>query len=209
MGGLTLKIGIFGGTFDPPHLGHLILASEALCQLNLDRLLFVLTSSPPHKIGQPITPIGMREKLVKAALVDNPGFEFSRVDIDRPGPHYAVDTVNIIRGQFPGSELVYLIGGDSLRNLPGWHKPQELVNAVDALGVMRRPGNTIDGSDLEKHIPGISNKVRFVDAPLLEISSSEIRKRVAEASAFRYYVPIEVYKLIIEARLYLNNSSHS
>lgn len=201
-----MKIGIFGGTFDPPHLGHLILASEALCQLNLNRLLFVLTSTPPHKIGQAITPIETREKLVKAALVDNPNFEFSRVDIDRAGPHYAVDTVNIIRGQFPGSKLVYLIGGDSLINLPSWHKPQELVNAVDELGVMRRPWINIDWSSLEKQIPGVSEKVRFVDAPLLEISSSEIRKRVAEASAFRYYVPIEVYRLIVEERLYLNNS---
>jgi nicotinate-nucleotide adenylyltransferase len=203
-----MRIGIFGGTFDPPHLGHLILASESLCQLKLDRLLFVLTSSPPHKIGQPITSIEMREKLVKAALVNNPGFEFSRVDIDRPGPHYAVDTVNIIRGQFPGSELVYLIGADSLRNLPSWHKPQELVSAVDSLGVMRRPGNKINWSNLEKHIPGISKKVNFVDAPLLEISSSEIRKRVAEGCPFRYFVPTEVYTLIIEAALYQNNLSH-
>ncbi len=203
-----MKIGIFGGTFDPPHLGHLILASESLYQLNLDRLLFVLTSSPPHKIGQPITPIEMRVKLVEAALFDNPRFEFSRVDIDRPGPHYAVDTVDIIRSQNPGSELVYLMGGDSLRNLPEWHKPQELVYAVDSLGVMRRPGNKIDWSNLEKYIPGISGKVSFVDAPLLEISSSEIRKRVAEGCAFRYYVPNEVYKLINKAGLYLNNSSH-
>jgi len=203
-----MRIGIFGGTFDPPHLGHLILASEAFYQLNLDRLLFVLTSSPPHKIGQPITPIEMREKLVKAALSDNPGFEFSRVDIDRPGPHYAVDTVNIIRGQHTGSELVYLIGGDSLRSLPDWHKPKELVDAIDELGVMRRPGIHIDWSTLETHIPGIFEKVRFVDAPLLEISSSEIRKRVAEDSAFRYYIPIEVYKLIVEEKLYLNNSAY-
>jgi nicotinate-nucleotide adenylyltransferase len=203
-----MRIGIFGGTFDPPHLGHLILASESLCQLKLDRLQFVLTSSPPHKIGQPITSIEMREKLVRAALYNNPSFEFSRVDMDRPGPHYAVDTVNIIREQFPGSELVYLIGGDSLRSLPKWHKPQELICAVDFLGVMRRPGIKINWASLEKYIPGIHNKVSFVDAPLLEISSSEIRKRVAEGCPFRYFVPTEVYKLIVEAALYQNNSAH-
>ncbi|MBN1535092.1 MAG: nicotinate (nicotinamide) nucleotide adenylyltransferase [Anaerolineales bacterium] len=204
-----MRIGVFGGTFDPPHLGHLILASEALCQLNLNRLFFVLTSKPPHKKGQPITPIEIREKLVKAALTGNPAFEFSRVDIDRPGPHYAVDTVNIIRQESPSCELVYLIGGDSLRNLPKWHKPRELVQAIDTLGVMRRPGINIDWSYLETHIPGISHKVNFVDAPLLEISSSEIRKRVAEESAFRYYIPVEVYKLIIEAGLYKNSLSHT
>ena len=198
-----MRIGIFGGTFDPPHLGHLILASESQCQLNLDRLLFVLTSSPPHKIRQSVTPIELRIRMLQAALDDNPLFEFSRVDIDRPGPHYAVDTVNVIRSQFPGSEVIYLMGGDSLRNLPEWHKPRELVYAVDNLGVMRRPGHRINWSNLEKNIPGISEKVWFVDAPLLEISSSEIRKRVADHCAFRYYVPDNVYKFITETGLYL------
>lgn len=208
MGRINMRIGIFGGTFDPPHLGHLILAAESQCQLDLDRLLFVLTSSPPHKIGQSITPIELREKMLEAALSDNPLFEFSRVDIDRPGPHYAVDTVNIIRSQFPGSEIFYLMGGDSLRNLPDWHKPRELVDAVDRLGVMRRLGHKINWQNLEKYIPGISAKVSFVDAPLLEISSSEIRKRVAERCTYRYYVPLEVYKVITETGLYLNNSSN-
>ena len=92
-----MRIGIFGGTFDPPHLGHLILAAEAGCQLMLDRLLFVLTADPPHKQGRQITPMEDRLAMLEAALFDNPDFELSRVEIDRPGPHYAVDTIKLLR----------------------------------------------------------------------------------------------------------------
>ncbi|MCX8025419.1 MAG: adenylyltransferase/cytidyltransferase family protein, partial [Thermanaerothrix sp.] len=90
------RLGIFGGTFDPPHVGHLILASEAADQLHLDRVLWVLTPDPPHKRGQPITPLAIRLKLVMAAIQEDPLFELSRVEIDRPGPHYAVDTLRIL-----------------------------------------------------------------------------------------------------------------
>lgn len=197
-----MKIGIFGGTFDPPHLGHLILAAEALDQLGLDRLLFVLTPDPPHKAGQHISALADRLEMLQAATADNPGFELSRIDIDRPPPHFAIDTVRRLAWSFPGAELVYLMGGDSLRDLPAWHTPAALVEAVAAIGVMRRPGDQIDLSGLEERLPGLADKVRFVDAPLLEIASSEIRARAAANQHFRYYLPTPVYQYIQARHLY-------
>ena len=196
-----MRIGIFGGTFDPPHLGHLILAEEARDQLGLERLLWVLTPDPPHKQGQPVSALSPRLELVQAAIGDNPAFELSRVDMDRPGPHYALDTVLLLQKQFPGADLVYLIGGDSLHDLPTWHCPRELVEACAALGVMRRPGDQVDLGRLEMEIPGIGVKLEWIDAPLLEISSHEIRERAAEGRPFRYYLPEKVYNLILTRNL--------
>jgi nicotinate-nucleotide adenylyltransferase len=175
-----MRIGIFGGTFDPPHLGHLILAAEAHYQMALDRLLWILTPIPPHKLGNYITETDIREELVQAAIQGNPNFEYSRVDLDRPGPHYAVDTVRLLRKDFMGAEMVYLIGGDSLHDLPTWHHPKELVDEVDIFGVMRRPGDEIDLTHLDEVLPGLSVKIKFIEAPLLEISASQIRQRIKE-----------------------------
>ncbi len=197
-----MRVGIFGGTFDPPHVGHLILASEAYDQLKLDRLLWVLTPDPPHKQGVPVSSEGQRLELVMAAIAGNITFELSRVEIDRPGPHFAVDTVRLLRQELPGAELFYLIGGDSLHDMPTWHRPQELVEEVDGFGVMRRPGDDIDLDNLESVLPGLSAKTHFFSAPLLEISASEIRERIASGRPFRYYLLPSVYKLIVENDYY-------
>jgi nicotinate-nucleotide adenylyltransferase len=200
-----MRLGIFGGTFDPPHLGHLILAAEAQDQLALDRLLFLLTPDPPHKQGQRVSPLADRQEMLRRAIADNPAFELSRVDVDRPPPHYAVDTLRILARQYPGAELVYLMGGDSLRDLPTWHDPQGFVDAAHSIGVMRRPGDTIDLSGLEERLAGAVDKVHFIDAPLLEIASSEIRERVAQGRPFRFYLPAPVYSYIVENKLYLED----
>jgi nicotinate-nucleotide adenylyltransferase len=196
------SIGIFGGTFDPPHIGHLILAAEARTQFGLDRLLWVLTPDPPHKQDRSVTSIQHRLAMVKLALADAPEFELSTVDMDRPGPHYALDTVKIIAGQNPGADLVYLMGGDSLRDLPSWHRPADFVSACHIIGVMRRPVDAIDLPALEKNVPGLTAKVRFVDAPQLDIAAHEIRERIAEGRTFRYFLPAGVYEYIVGHRLY-------
>ena len=196
------SIGIFGGTFDPPHLGHLILAAEARAQLGLERLLWVLTPNPPHKQGQSIAPLPQRLEMVKLAIEHDPQFELSNVDMSRPGPHYALDTVQLLAGQNPGAKLVYLMGGDSLRDLPTWHRPAEFVSACHLIGVMRRPGDAVELATLEKSLPGLSAKVRFVEAPLLEIAAREIRARIAEGRPFRYFLPEGVYEYIISQGLY-------
>ncbi|MCD4671756.1 MAG: nicotinate-nucleotide adenylyltransferase [Anaerolineaceae bacterium] len=196
------RIGVFGGTFDPPHIGHMILAAEARFQLNLEKILWVLTSVPPHKRNQHISEIDQRLTLLQAAIQDEPAFLLSRVDIDRDAPHYSVDTMRLLRAQYPDQDLIYLIGEDSLYDLPAWNHPQELVNELAGLGVMRRPGKKADLSDLETALPGITAKVEFVKAPLLGISSSQVRQRIARGEAFRYYLLPAVYELIQSHRYY-------
>ena len=197
-----MRVGVFGGTFDPPHLGHLILAAEAADQLRLDKVLWVITPDPPHKQGVQISPLEVRLRMLQAALDEDARFSISRVDIDRPGPQYAVDTVQIIKTQYPGSQLYYLLGGDSLRDLPKWHAPQRLLATVDGVGVMRRPGDRVDLGGLERFLPGIGMRACFVDAPLLEIASHDIREAVRNERHFRYFLPDAVYQIVLELKLY-------
>lgn len=196
------RIGLFGGTFDPPHLGHLILASEAQSQLELDRLLWILTPEPPHKQEQRLTPVEDRLAMVNLAIEDNPAFELSRVELDRPGPHYTVDTIKIVSEQNPGADIVPIIGGDSLRDLPTWHESQQIVYACHWIGVMRRPNDKSNLDELERKLPGIRSKVHYVDAPLLEIASHEIRSRIATGKSVRYYLPPAVNDYIEQHHLY-------
>jgi nicotinate-nucleotide adenylyltransferase len=197
-----MRIGIFGGTFDPPHVGHLVLAADALDQLKLDRVLWVLTPVPPHKRGLAISPTEQRLALVQAAIAGEIRFQLSRVELDRPGPHFAVDTVRMLQEQNPTAELIYLLGGDSLRDLPLWYKPQEFVRLISGLGVMRRPGASIDPAELEAQLPGISKKACFFDTPMLDISSSEIRLRIAEGRPFRHFLSPPVLDLILQNHYY-------
>lgn len=199
---MRARLGIFGGTFDPPHLGHLILACEARAQLELSRLLWVLTPQPPHKVDRPISAIEQRLEMLTRALEDEPSFELSRAEMDRPGPHYMLDTIRLLADQNPDADLILLLGGDSLRDLPGWHRPAELVAACHRIGVMRRPGDAIDLRAIEAKIPGLPAKLQFIEAPLLEIASSEIRRRVASRRPFRYYVPAAVYEYIRQNGIY-------
>jgi nicotinate-nucleotide adenylyltransferase len=197
-----MRVGIFGGTFDPPHVGHLILAEECRTQLHLDKLLWVVTDNPPHKHYVEISLIEQRVELVKLAINGNPFFELSRVDIDRPSPHYAIDTVRILKQLMPGALMFYLMGGDSLHDLPTWKRPQDFIREVDGLGVMRRHADQVDLESLEKVLPGIARKVNIVEAPILEISSRQIRQRVEEGEAYRYYLREAVYMAILELGLY-------
>lgn len=197
-----MRIGIFGGTFDPPHLSHLILAEEAWYQLQLDKLLFVLTQDPPHKQDRTISPVEDRLDMLQSAIQDNPHFAISRVEIDRPGPHFSVDTVRLLQEEFPRAQLVYLMGGDSFRDLLKWHQPSKFVAACHQIGVMRRPDDRIDLGAVAKEIPEVVEKVRMIQAPLLEVASKQIRRRIAEGRPYRYYLSPEVVKVIQERGLY-------
>lgn len=198
------SIGIIGGTFDPPHIAHLVLANEAQVQLGLERVLWVLTPVPPHKPGRIISPISVRQDMVQAAINDNPIFEISRVDIERDPPHYAVDTMALLQKQYPQAELIYLMGADSLRDLPKWHQPDKFLEKCAYLGVMRRPGVVIDLENLITVLPSLERKIRYIDVPLLEISSMDIRQRIQECKPFRYYLPEKVYQLVLKYQLYAN-----
>lgn len=197
-----MRIGIFGGTFDPPHIGHLILAEECRTQLQLDLLLWAVTDNPPHKRYANVSPIEQRVALVEKAIQENPAFQLSRIDIDRPGPHYAIDTMNLLHKQYPDSQLFYLMGGDSLHDLPTWQRPQDFLRVCDGIGVMRRHEDEVDLESLEKVMPGISKKVNIVEAPILEISSKQIRQRIEEGMGYRYYLRDAVYKAILDLGLY-------
>jgi nicotinate-nucleotide adenylyltransferase len=197
-----MRIGLFGGTFDPPHVGHLILAEECRTQLQLDLLLWAVTDNPPHKQYKNVSPVEQRVALVEKAIHGNPAFQLSRIDIDRPGPHYAIDTMNLLRQEYPNSQLFYLMGGDSLHDLPSWLRPQDFLRACDGIGVMRRHEDDVDLESLEKVLPGISKKVNIVEAPILEISSKQIRQRIAEGMGYRYYLRDAVYHAISDLGLY-------
>lgn len=196
------KIGLFGGTFDPPHIGHLILAGEAVSQFSLDRLLWVLTPDPPHKQENPITPLEHRLPMLDGMLAHNPVFELSRLEIDRPGPHYTIDTMRLLAAQEEDAEIILLIGGDSLWELPTWRLGSDLVAAVSKIGVMRRPGDFTDLSELESNLPGLTQKIHFIDALLQPVSSRELRRRIAAGEMYRYYVPPSVYEYIESHHLY-------
>ncbi|MDY6873805.1 MAG: nicotinate-nucleotide adenylyltransferase [Chloroflexota bacterium] len=196
------RLGIFGGTFDPPHIGHLILAAEARDQLDLDCTIWVLTPDPPHKQGQEISSLAHRLAMVEMAIGEDERFALSRVDIDRPGPHYALDTVRLLRAEYPDHELYYLMGGDSLMDLPQWHEPKAFLSQLDGVGVMSRPGDEIDLSELLTALPSLSEKLHFVTAPLLEIAANQVRRRVKENRAYRYYVLPVIYRYILEHGIY-------
>jgi nicotinate-nucleotide adenylyltransferase len=195
-------IGIYGGAFDPPHFAHLILAAEAQSQLALRRILWLPTPQPPHKPDRVLTPLKDRIAMLRLVLDNLPGFEISTVEAERPGPHYTVETLAVLREQYPATDFVLLIGGDSLRDFLSWRHPADILAACRTIGVMRRPGDAIRLDVLEEKLPGLSQKVRFVDAPQLEISSAEIRRRIAAGEHYRYYLHPDVYQYIEANRLY-------
>jgi nicotinate-nucleotide adenylyltransferase len=194
-------IGLFGGTFDPPHRGHLALADRVYRQLQLERLLWVVTPDPPHKPGGPVAAARHRLAMTRLAVRDTP-YEVSEIEFERPGPQYALDTVRAIAGRHPGAKLVYIMGGDSLADLPKWHRPAELVAALACIAVMRRPGDTLDLTALEAVLPGLTARLRFVEAPPVEIASREIRRRIAARETVQDWVLPAVSKYIAAHRLY-------
>jgi nicotinate-nucleotide adenylyltransferase len=191
-----MRIGIFGGTFDPPHLGHMILASEALEQLKLDKLLWMVTAMPPHKKSDEVLSVDQRLALTKAAISRFPQFELSTLEIDRPGPHYSVDTVGLVKELFPEAEIFFLMGQDSLRDLPQWYESELFLERCSGLGVMRRPGIETVLQELTDKYPHIIRKIHWFETPLVDISSHDIRQRVKNNRTFQFFLSEDVYHLI-------------
>jgi nicotinate-nucleotide adenylyltransferase len=183
------KVGYFGGTFDPPHLGHLILAYEACHQLKLDELAWILTPDPPHKTSRQITSVDLRLDMLLLITDNEPMFSISRVDLDREPPHYAADTVQLIRERSPADSIVYLIGEDSLQDLPNWKDPERFLKILDLLAIAPRPGIVTDLPRLEGKLPGLTNKVQYLKGVNLEISSSQIRDRIRSNEPYRHLLP--------------------
>jgi nicotinate-nucleotide adenylyltransferase len=197
-----MRIGVLGGTFDPPHIGHLILAEQARDQLDLASVLWVPAGDPPHKQSLPISMISHRLEMVRMAIQDNPSFAISDVDIVRPGPHFSADMMELLQQKYPDSVLYFLAGSDSLHDLPSWHDPQRLIHNA-RLAIMGRSGTDVDLAALDTAIPGLTGRVELLDTPLVYVSGRDIRHRIANGFSARYLVPPEVSDYIMRNRLYL------
>ena len=201
----NLRVGVLGGTFDPIHIGHLILAEEARDQLDLDFVYFVPAGDPPHKQSRRLAPVEARVQMAELAIATNEAFRISRVDADRPGPHYTIDMVQIIQGQLPPeSALFFLMGFDSLAELPTWHEPARLIAACHLVALTRHDIE-VDWAKLDTALPGVRQRVTILDMPELEIASHQLQERIREGRSIRYLVPDEVGAYIREKGLYVTN----
>jgi len=199
---LPKRIGIFGGTFDPIHVGHLILAVEARHQLQLDRVYLAPAGDPPHKQKDPISPVRHRLAMCRLAIAGDSGIDISHIDAERPGPHYTSDMLRLFRARVDaGSELFFLMGLDSLRDLPTWHEPLWLVQNC-RLVALQRHDVKIDWPALEAVLPGVRERVVILEMPEVEIASSVLRERVRAGQPIRYQVPLAVERYIREHGLY-------
>jgi nicotinate-nucleotide adenylyltransferase len=182
------KIGIFGGTFDPIHHGHLLLARDALDQLGLDSLLFIPAARSPHKAGREPAAADVRVEMIRAAIEGEPRFCLDELELARPAPSYSVETIEALKRREPDSEFVYLIGEDNVAQLPGWHRFAELEKMVQFVVLDR------SGLKSEHPYPVIQRHI--------DISATDIRNRVARGQSIRYLVPPAVEQIIRERQLY-------
>ncbi|MFO0846497.1 MAG: nicotinate-nucleotide adenylyltransferase [Gemmataceae bacterium] len=197
------RIGIFGGTFDPVHLGHLILAEQCREQGRLDEVWFVPAPRPPQKPGESISRFDLRAEMLSLALAGHPAFRVSEVEKDRPGPSYTVDTLAELHHLYTKDQFYLLVGGDSLADLPLWRDPAGIVARAGLL-VMARPGSPLPSAEqLSRQIPGQpAVSVQAVEAPQIDIASRDLRRRIAEGRSVRYLTPRAVEVYIHEKKLY-------
>jgi len=184
-----MRLGVYGGTFDPIHLGHLILAEACRQACGLDRVWFLVAGAPPHKPGGR-TDVGHRLEMARLAVAGNPAFEVSELEARRPGPHYSVETLEAVRAERPDDELFFLIGADSLVDLPSWREPGRIM-ALAGLVVANRPGFEPPPLD----VPDGARPILRVEIPPIGIASHEIRRLRREGRSVRYQVPraVEAY----------------
>jgi nicotinate-nucleotide adenylyltransferase len=195
-----VRLGLFGGTFDPIHLGHLILAEQCREACGLDRVWFVVAGAPPHKPGGR-TPVSHRLEMARIAVAGHPAFEVSDLEAGRPGPHYSVETLEAVRRDRPGDELFFLIGADSLAELPCWREPERIATLATVV-VVNRPGiDPAVTAGLPDLGPG-TKPLRLVTIPPIGIASHDLRRRVAEGRSIRYQVPRRVEAYIEAQGLY-------
>jgi nicotinate-nucleotide adenylyltransferase len=185
------RIGILGGTFNPPHIGHLIIAEQVYEQLGLEKVLFMPDANPPHVDHKEAIAANHRKEMVQASIADNPHFELETCELKRGGISYTYDTIKQLLAKHPEYEIYFIIGGDMVAYLPKWHRIDELVKLVHFVGVKRA------GFSLESIYP-----IMWVDVPLIQISSTEIRQKVAQGQSIRYLVPDNVNQYIQKEGLY-------
>lgn len=188
-----MKIGILGGTFDPPHYAHLMIAEEVLTACSLDQVWFMPSPSPPHKTGEEITEATHRIEMVKRAIASNEKFSVSLVEFEREGPSYTYDTMKELTRVHPHAQFCFILGADMVEDLPNWEHAEELVQLVEFIGV-GRPGFSVDSV--------FADAIHEVDVPAFEISASFLRQRFEKGQNTRYFLPEVVRNYIEEKTLY-------
>lgn len=195
-----MRLGLFGGTFDPIHLGHLILAEQCREACRLDQIWFVVAGAPPHKLGDR-TAVIHRLEMARIAIAGHASFAVSEIETMRPGPHYSVETLETIRRGQPDDELFFLIGADSLADLPFWREPARIARLATIV-VVNRPGlQEVQQAKLPDFGPG-SHPLLPVTIPAIGIASTDLRRRLAEGRSIRYMVPRGVEAYIEAQKLY-------
>ncbi|MDP5273032.1 nicotinate-nucleotide adenylyltransferase [Chengkuizengella axinellae] len=199
-----MKVGIMGGTFDPIHLGHMIIAEKARIEMDLQEVWFMPSSIPPHKRNTPVaTPI-QRWQMVCEAVESNDYFFGKDLELKREGISYTIDTVKALKQSCPHHEFFFIIGGDMIQYLPHWHQVDELIGLISFIG-LKRPGTEIQWDELSAQI---KQKITLIPMPLIDISSTEIRSLAARNKSIRYLVQDKVYDYIKEHKLYETRSSY-
>ena len=197
---MSRRIGVIGGTFDPIHYAHLVAAQEAAWVLKLDEVTFIPARQPPHKEGEPVTEAHHRLAMTRCAIEGNPIFTISTIEMDRTGPSYTVDTLRQLREQ--GLDVSFIVGMDSLADLPTWHDPEGVLALAEVVAVHRGGWERVDLATLEATLPAAKGRVKVIPIPALDVSSTEIRGRVARGHPIRYLVPDSVAAYIEANGLY-------
>lgn len=201
----AVRLGVLGGTFDPPHLGHLVLADQARRQLGLEHVLWLPAGDPWRKAAQAVSAKERRLAMVRLAVAGNPAFEVCALELEREGPTYSVDTLAALSEAHPGAELFFLLGADALEDLPHWHEPERLI-ALATLVVAARGEGRPAAEALDRVVAGLSSRLAWVEMPRLDISATDLRRRAAAGESLRYLVPDAVAAYIEEQGLYRNKS---
>ncbi len=200
------RVGVLGGTFDPIHYGHLVVAEEVYAALDLAEMVFVPAGQPPHKPNRVVTAAEHRLTMLELAIASNPHFTISLVDLERSEPSYTVETLRLLRKQWGEQTAIYfVVGWDSLEELITWHDPAGVLELLSYLVAVRRPGyNEVSGycDTLEARLPGIKQRLLVVEAPQLDISATDLRLRVAEGRPIKYQLPENVEQYIVQYDLY-------
>jgi nicotinate-nucleotide adenylyltransferase len=205
-----MRVGIFGGTFDPIHLGHLAVARSIQSSLGLDNVIFVPAGQPWLKADTPVSRVKDRVQMLRLALARRRAFELSTIEADRPGPSYTVDTMETLQRQLGSdADLFFLLGSDALMDIAKWKEPQRLIQLCQ-LVAFARPGFGLPTMEaLEAAAPGISLRVVFVEVPQVNIRATDIRRRIAEGRSIQRLVPRAVERYILERGLYKTGSRRS
>lgn len=197
------RLGILGGTFDPIHLGHLIIASYAADALALDAVWFMPAQTPPHKLGKDISPVEHRMEMVKLAIEGDNRFASSDFDVQSERPSLTSELLERMAQELPGTELFFIAGADSLLDFPTWNEPQQVLHRA-RLAIARRSGSKI-ADDVFDPIPNFRERTVIFDSPIIEISSTDIRDRVREGKSIQYLVPPGLEAYIGRHGLYREN----